>query len=134
MMSRHCFTRGSFMQGPVESEKSRITASVKKLGNIREEPWVIRQYRLSICVIKASAWVPIGWKIRTLCYSPRVEPCPRGVQAAAPTHSHRIFAWEIAGKTEVAETTGLEPATSALTGQRSNQLNYASARRETISR
>ena len=29
-------------------------------------------------------------------------------------------------KWEVAERTGLEPATSAVTGQRSNQLNYRS--------
>ena len=29
---------------------------------------------------------------------------------------------------ELAEATGLEPATSAVTGQRSNQLSYASTR------
>jgi hypothetical protein len=46
----------------------------------------------------------------------------------------KISATEVALIFELAEPTGLEPATSDVTGRRSNQLNYDSAKKPEFSK
>ena len=81
--------------------------------------------------VNRNVTVPAGkslWHARSI-----VDDCALdGLRALARAISPTWFAW--LGKRALRETgaTGLEPATSGVTGRRSNQLNYAPAREATV--
>ena len=54
-----------------------------------------------------------------------MEPAKMASYAAQPSAQWRCALYQVlVGKEEVARMTGLEPATSGVTGRRSNQLSY----------